>query len=111
MYVTATLSFEPEKDVVTVPETAVLANASNKTAFIVRDIGADGVGRVEQVVVETGRRMDSRVAILSGLADGDVVVTSGQLRLSPSLMVKTVSPRQSDSASFAAKLPNSKSLH
>ncbi len=111
MYVTATLSFEPEKEIVTVPETAVLANASTKTAFVVRDIGADGEGRVEQVVVETGRRVDSRVAILSGLTHGDVVVTSGQLRLSPSLRVKPVSPRQPDGASLAAKLPNSKSLH
>ncbi|MBG0807891.1 efflux RND transporter periplasmic adaptor subunit [Methylosinus sp. H3A] len=111
LYATATLSLTPENGVVTVPETAVLANASTKTAFIVRDIGADGEGRVEQVVVETGRRVDSRVAILSGLTDGDIVVTSGQLRLSPGLRVRSVSPRPSDGASLAAKSPHSKSLH
>lgn len=111
LYVTAMLSVAPEKNVVTVPETAVLANASTKTAFVIRDIGADGEGRVEQVVVETGRRVDSRVAILSGLTDGDIVVTSGQLRLSPSLKVRSVSLRQSEDASLAAKFPNSKSLH
>lgn len=111
LYATATLSFTPENGVVTVPETAVLANASTKTAFVVRDIGAGGEGRVEQVVVETGRRVDSRVAILSGLTDGDIVVTSGQLRLSSGLRVKSVSPGQSDGASLAAKSPHSKSLH
>jgi RND family efflux transporter MFP subunit len=111
LYVTATLSVAPEKDVVTVPETAVVANASTKTVFAIRDIGVDGEGHVEQVVVETGRRVDNRVAILSGLTDGDVVVTSGQLRLSPSLRVRSVSPRHSEDASLAARFPNSKSLH
>ena len=103
LYVSATLTLAPENDVIAVPETAIVASASADTVFIVRDPGADGEGRVEQVSVKTGRRIDGRVAIVSGLEDGDTVVVSGQLRLSRDQKVRVLSGRQVDEAMIALK--------
>ncbi|ACL63216.1 efflux RND transporter periplasmic adaptor subunit [Methylobacterium nodulans] len=86
--VTATLRFAPERGVVTVPETAIVASAATDTAFVVRDLDADGHGHVAQVSVTTGRRSEGRIVVSAGLEPGEVVVTAGQLRLSPGQPVR-----------------------
>lgn len=70
--------------VVTVPGSAVAYNLHGDAVFVVKEeAGADGktVSKAERVVVSLGERKDGLVVIKSGIAAGDVVVTSGQVKL------------------------------
>lgn len=58
-----------------VPAVAVVPGLNQKNVFVVRD------GKVEPRAVQTGTRTQSMVHILSGLAAGDVVITSGMQQL------------------------------
>jgi membrane fusion protein (multidrug efflux system) len=53
--------------------------------FVVQD------GKAQLRTVVTGTRLEDRVQILSGLAPGEVVVTSGVLQLSPGQDVRPLS--------------------
>lgn len=66
--------------VVTVPQSAITYNLYGDSVFVVHE-GADGNRDVSRAVVDVGERRDGRVAILSGLRPGDMVVTSGQVKL------------------------------
>jgi len=44
-------------------------------------------GTVSYQKIELGRRMGSEYEVLSGLKDGDVVVTGGQIRLKDGIKV------------------------
>lgn len=72
MFLALTLS---EEEAVTVPEEAIVAQAAETYVYVV-----DG-GRAERRTVRTGQRQDGRVAIIDGLAEGEVVVTRGVQRL------------------------------
>ncbi len=77
----------PEEDgVIAVPQTAVVVSLYGDYVYTVRkasETGGDGDGLVvRQVFVKTGRRTDGRVEIIEGLSPGDVVVSTGQNRLS-----------------------------
>lgn len=70
--------------VVTVPASAVSYNLHGDAVFVVRPAaGADGkpAQQVERTVVELGDRRDGMVVVRRGLAAGDLVVTSGQIKL------------------------------
>jgi membrane fusion protein (multidrug efflux system) len=61
--------------VVTVPVSAVSYNLHGDSVFVVKDNIA------ERAFVTLGERRDGRVAVLKGVAAGDLVVTSGQVKL------------------------------
>jgi membrane fusion protein, multidrug efflux system len=63
------------KDALLVPAVAVVPGLNEKNVFVVRD------GKAERRAVEVGSRMAGTVHILSGLAPGDVVITSGLQQL------------------------------
>ncbi|MFO0600182.1 MAG: efflux RND transporter periplasmic adaptor subunit [Myxococcaceae bacterium] len=67
---------ETNGQVVRVPDTAVVTLGSKSFAFILK-----APGRLEKVVVSTGRRRDGEVEVLSGLASGDTFVARGALLL------------------------------
>ena len=70
--------------VVTVPASAVAYNLHGDAVFVVKDeAGADGkiVSKAERVVISVGERKDGLVVIKSGVEAGDIVVTSGQVKL------------------------------
>jgi membrane fusion protein (multidrug efflux system) len=70
--------------VVTVPASAVAYNLHGDAVFVVKqETGADGktISKAERAVVSLGERRDGMVVIKSGIAPGDVVVTSGQVKL------------------------------
>jgi membrane fusion protein (multidrug efflux system) len=69
-------------DAVLVPAIAVVPGLNAKTVYVVKD------GRAELRTVVTGTRLEDRVQILSGLAPGDVIVTSGVLQLTPGQKVR-----------------------
>lgn len=70
---------DSQAEVVTVPVEAVSYNLHGDAVFVVKD-GADGPEAARQVV-QLGERKAGRVVVAKGLAAGDRVVTTGQLKL------------------------------
>jgi Cu(I)/Ag(I) efflux system membrane fusion protein len=60
--------------VLTVPRSAVIETGPQAVAYI-----DQGGGAYEQAVLKTGRRGDTHIEVLSGLKEGDAVVTNGNL--------------------------------
>ena len=81
MYVTAAVQLPPRPNAIVVPATAVNPSASGDTVFVVRQ------GKAELTPVTTGAHLGTRVVVESGLADGDVVIADGQLRIQPGAAV------------------------
>jgi membrane fusion protein, multidrug efflux system len=85
MYANARVVLAPEEGVVTVPETAVDYSAYGESVYVVQEAGkaADGKPALKavQTFVQSGTRHNGMVAIVSGLRPGDMVVTSGQVKL------------------------------
>lgn len=70
--------------VVTVPASAVSYALHGDAVFVVKEeAGPDGkpASKAERVVVQLGERKDGLVVIRAGVAPGEVVVTSGQVKL------------------------------
>jgi len=70
---------------ITLPQSAISFNAYGSTVFIAKP-GASKDGKsqqltAQQVFVTTGATRGDQVAVLSGVNEGDTVVTSGQLKL------------------------------
>lgn len=74
MYADVTIAGAPEKDVLTVPSEALIRTGEQNNRVIL----ALGNGRFRAQAVTPGIQSGGRVAILSGLAQGETVVTSGQ---------------------------------
>jgi multidrug efflux system membrane fusion protein len=85
MFVNARVVLPPVPGVVSVPETAVDRTLYGDSVFVVAEDGMDGDGKPKhkavQTFVEIGPHFGGRVAIVRGVAPGDVVVGSGQLKL------------------------------
>ena len=75
MFARVTLITRDEKDALVIPEQAIVPQGDEQYVFRVVD------GKVARVKVDIGRRRDSHVEVLKGLARDDVVVTAGQLKL------------------------------
>ncbi|MFV0332848.1 MAG: efflux RND transporter periplasmic adaptor subunit [Tropicimonas sp.] len=90
MYVTATVLLPSEPDALLLPVTAIMTSASGDAVAVIRDLSAEGIGAADIVPVKTGRRLDDRVIVTAGLTEGDMVITTGQVRLQPGLQVRMV---------------------
>ena len=74
MFVTVQLESELERNAILVPDTAVLRSGDNNTVFV----ALDG-GRFEPRSVALGERSEGNFyQVLSGLKEGERVVTSGE---------------------------------
>ncbi|MGH7124695.1 MAG: efflux RND transporter periplasmic adaptor subunit, partial [Stellaceae bacterium] len=97
----------PGPAVVTVPATSVDFTLYGDSVFVVREEGKDANGKpvlkVNRTFVKAGDRDQDRVAILDGVAPGDQVVVSGQLKLQSGAEVVVQS---SQALTPPAKLPN-----
>ncbi len=75
---------KPQK-FLTLPQSAVSFNPYGSLVYLVKQKGKDSQGKpilsVVQAFVTTGERRGDQVAVLSGIKEGDVVVSSGQLKL------------------------------
>jgi membrane fusion protein (multidrug efflux system) len=83
MFMFLTLVLE-ENEAVTVPEEAVIAQAAETYVYVVEG------GAARRRPVATGQRQDGRIAILDGLAEGEVVVTRGIARLRDGAAVRVL---------------------
>lgn len=76
----------PEKRL-TLPQTAVSFNPYGEMVFIVQQGPKDASGRevltVKQSLVTVGPARGDQVSIVSGVREGDIVVTSGHFKLKP----------------------------
>ena len=85
MYATVDVQAGAVQRYLTLPQTAVTYNPYGDTIFIVQGKGTGQDGKslltVRQSFVTVGPARGDQVAILSGVKEGDTVVTSGQLKL------------------------------
>jgi membrane fusion protein (multidrug efflux system) len=88
---------------VTIPQAAVAFNPYGATVFVVQQ-GKDDKGAqtltAKQVFITTGATRGDQVSVIKGLGEGDVIVTSGQLKL------KNGSPLQVDNKVQPLNDPN-----
>lgn len=105
MFGNATVDTDKPVSYLTVPQSAITFNPYGDIAYLVKQqTGKDDKGKpilsVEQVFVTTGETRGDQVAILSGLKAGDVIVSSGQLKLKNGSLIivnNTVQPPDSPS--------------
>lgn len=94
MFANAKLVLPPTPDVVTVPETAVTRTLYGDSVFVVRQEGGNKgtqpAQKAVQTFVRTGAVVGGQVAILEGVQAGDLVVSSGQLKLQNGGAVRVV---------------------
>ncbi|WP_154115055.1 efflux RND transporter periplasmic adaptor subunit [Vibrio cincinnatiensis] len=100
MFARANIILPKLTDQVTLPQTAITFTLYGNNVFVVTE--QDGIKRVEQRVVNVGERTRDIAHILEGVNAGDVVVTSGQVRLSNGVRVRIV---ESDATTPPAKTP------
>ncbi len=85
MFATVQLETGAAQHLVTLPQTAVSYNPYGSLVYLVDEKGQDADGKAQltarQVFVTTGATRGDQVAILKGVAEGDMVVTSGQVKL------------------------------
>jgi membrane fusion protein, multidrug efflux system len=85
MYANVSIAAGNKQRYVTLPQTAVTYNPYGETVFIVDDKGKDSQGKPQltarQVFVTAGLKRGDQVAILSGVEQGQTVVTAGQMKL------------------------------
>jgi membrane fusion protein, multidrug efflux system len=99
MYATVNVAAGDKQRYVTLPQTAVTYNPYGETVYLVDDKGKDPQGPPQliarQVFVTAGLKRGDQVAILSGVEEGQTVVTAGQIKLrngSPVMIDNTIRP-------------------
>jgi membrane fusion protein (multidrug efflux system) len=85
MYASVNVAAGGKQRYLTLPQTAVTYNPYGETIYVVDDKGHDPQGRPQliarQVFVTAGLKRGDQVAILSGVEEGQTVVTAGQMKL------------------------------
>lgn len=85
MYATLEVLYGAAQHYLTLPRTAVTFNPYGETVYLVEEKGTDKAGKktltVRQTFVTLGPARGDQVAVLSGVKEGDQVVTSGQLKI------------------------------
>lgn len=99
MFASVVVQAGKSEQFLTVPQTSITYNPYGETAFIVQKSGKGADGRpmlvARQVFVTTGATRGDQVAILKGVEKGDMIVTSGQMKLkndSPVVINNTIAP-------------------
>jgi membrane fusion protein (multidrug efflux system) len=99
MYATVEIVTGHPQRYLTLPQTAISYNPYGNIAYLVESQGEDAKGNpkltAKQVIVSTGATRGDQVAVLDGIKEGDMVVTSGQIKLrngSPVLINNTIQP-------------------
>jgi membrane fusion protein (multidrug efflux system) len=84
MFATADITTGTPQRYITLPQTAITFNPYGNMVYVVSE-GADPTGKptlvAKQTVVTTGQTRGDQIAVLSGLKEGDQVVSVGQTKL------------------------------
>lgn len=85
MFVTTDIDIGKPHSEITLPQTAISFNPYGNIVFLIKKTGKQKNGKpelvAEQKFVTTGSTRGDQIAVLKGLKPGDVVVTTGQLKL------------------------------
>jgi len=85
MYATVDIPTGAPQNLITLPQTAITFSPYGDTVYIVDSKGAGADGKPQliarQTFVTTGSTRGDQVAVLKGVSEGDMIVTSGQLKL------------------------------
>lgn len=100
MFARANIILPKLENQVTLPQTAITFTLYGDNVYILTE--ENGVKRVKQHVVKVGERTGDIAHILDGVKAGDLVVTSGQVRLSNDAKVRVV---ESDAITPPAETP------
>ena len=99
MFATVDIDTGAPQKFVTLPQTAVAYNSYGDIVYLVEGKGKDANGKEQlvarQTFVTTGATRGDQVAIISGVKNGDTVVTAGQVKLrngTPVLINNAVQP-------------------
>jgi membrane fusion protein (multidrug efflux system) len=89
-FVRVRVELPPQPNVLTVPQTAVISSLYGDYVFVIEAEATNGESRqvARQVFVKVGRRDGGASEILSGVAQGQKVVASGQNKLQSGTPVK-----------------------
>jgi len=83
---------------ITLPQTAISYNPYGNSVFVVDNQGKDADGRprlvVRQTLVKTGEARGDVIAVVSGVKEGDTIVTAGQIKLRNGTPVKIDNSRK-----------------
>jgi membrane fusion protein (multidrug efflux system) len=92
MFATVDIETGAPQNFVTLPQTAIAYNSYGNIVYVVDDKGKDANGQPQvvarQTFVTTGRTRGDQVALLTGVKEGDIVVTAGQIKLRNGTPVK-----------------------
>lgn len=80
MFVRVTVLSGAQQRYLTLPQTSITFNPYGSTVFLVEK-DAKGTRTAQQGFVTTGPTRGDQIAVLSGIKEGDEVVTTGQLKL------------------------------
>ena len=100
MFVRVAVNIGAAEEFLTLPQTTISYNPYGSTVFIAKTdpAGSDGNSpavQAQQIFVKTGARRGDQIAILDGLKENDLVVTSGQMKLkngTPLIIDNSVTP-------------------
>lgn len=85
MYASVEIQAGAVQRYLTLPQTVVTFNPYGETVYIVQESGKGADGKLiftaKEIFVTVGGTRGDQVSILKGLREGDVVITSGQLKL------------------------------
>jgi membrane fusion protein, multidrug efflux system len=85
MFATVDIDSGAPQHLVTLPQTAIAYNSYGNIVYVVDDKGKDADGHsklvARQTFVTTGQTRGDQVALLSGVKEGDTIVTAGQIKL------------------------------
>ncbi|MEB0139321.1 MULTISPECIES: efflux RND transporter periplasmic adaptor subunit [unclassified Undibacterium] len=103
MFANVAIDVGDKNKYITLPQTAITYNPYGSTVFVVKDGDKkDEQGQLvkvaQQVFVTTGATRGDQVAVLKGIEVGQMVVTSGQLKLkngTPVIVDNSVQPKNS----------------
>jgi membrane fusion protein, multidrug efflux system len=99
MFATVDIATGAPQQYVTLPQTAISFNPYGNTIYLVDQSGNNAQGQsqltAKQTFVTTGQTRGDQIAVLTGVKEGDTVVSTGQLKLhngSPLIINNSVEP-------------------
>ena len=99
MFATVDIDSGAPQHLVTLPQTAIAYNSYGNIVYVIDDKGKDINGQPQliarQTFVTTGQTRGDQVALLTGVKEGDIVVTAGQIKLrngTPIMVNNSVQP-------------------
>jgi membrane fusion protein, multidrug efflux system len=99
MFASVSIDIGAPQRFVTLPQTAITYNPYGSTVYVIDDKGKDANGQprliARQTFVTTGATRGDQMAVVSGVKDGEIVVSAGQNKLrngAPVLIDNSVKP-------------------